>query len=73
MSSPLIPVRQTGGDLDVIARESGLPVVALRIWGRITSAYPSPPRGRGQGEGAENTVVVIPQILRSLAMQASTD
>jgi hypothetical protein len=38
----------------------------LRIWGRITSAYPSPPRGRGQGEGAENTVVILPQILNAL-------
>jgi branched-chain amino acid transport system substrate-binding protein len=33
-----------------------------RIRGKITSAYASPPRGRGEGEGAEKAVVIFPRI-----------
>ena len=35
----------------------------LRIWREMTSAPSSPLRERGQGEGAENTVVISRQIL----------
>jgi 4-amino-4-deoxy-L-arabinose transferase-like glycosyltransferase len=64
IQSTVHPKREAGqGPSDKLTRKPYGQHNWLRIWGEITSAYPSPPRGRGQGEGAENAGVIFPQIL----------
>ena len=41
------------------------------IWQEITSLQPSPPRGRGQGEGAKNTAPISCRILSNAHFRAA--